>query len=74
MVSKPNDSSSLIRATLKEEFVEDAKTGYIVPFEEGEQQFIECLLSLESNRELLYTLQCNALEKRQEFAPPILNL
>ena len=56
------------------EFVEDAKTGYIVPFDEGEQQFIECLLSLESNRELLYTLQCNALEKRQEFAPPILNL
>ena len=57
-----------------EEFVEDAKTGYVVPFDGGEQQFIESLLALESDRELLCTLQCNALEKRQEFAPPMFNI
>lgn len=57
-----------------EEFVEDAKTGYVVPFDGGKQQFIESLLALESDRELLYTLQSNALEKRQEFAPPMFNI
>lgn len=56
------------------EFVEDGHTGFIVPFENGVKEFIERLQLLESNRELLYTLQCNVLEKRLEFAPPIINL
>lgn len=56
------------------EFVEDGKTGFIVPFEDGIQQFIGTLLSLESNRELLRQLQQNALEKRADFAPPVLNV
>lgn len=56
------------------EFVEDGITGFVIPFENGAQQLIECLLSLESDREKLKQLQQNALEKRAEFAPPVLNV
>lgn len=56
------------------EFVEDGITGFVIPFENGSQQLIECLLSLESDREKLKQLQQNALEKRAEFAPPVLNV
>lgn len=56
------------------EFVEDGKTGFIIPFEDGVQQFIDCLLLLESDRILLRQLQQNALNKRMEFAPPILDI
>ena len=54
------------------EFVENGKTGFIVPFEDGVQQFIDCLLLLESQGQLLKQLQQNALEKRAEFAPPVI--
>lgn len=56
------------------EFVEDGKTGFVIPFENGIQQLIDCLLSLESDRGKLKQLQQNALEKRAEFAPPVLNV
>lgn len=52
------------------EFVEDGISGYIIPFEDGQQQLIEKVLLLEQDRELLHTLQANALVKRMEFAPP----
>ncbi len=56
------------------EFVEDGITGFVIPFENGIQQLIDCLLSLESDRGKLKQLQQNALEKRAEFAPPVLNV
>lgn len=52
------------------EFVEDGATGYIIPFENGQQQLIEKVLLLERDRNLLQKLQINALMKRIEFAPP----
>lgn len=55
------------------EFVEDGVSGYIVPFENGQQQMIERVMQLERNKELLKQLQNNALEKRIEFAPPSIN-
>ena len=55
------------------EFVEDGVTGYIIPFDNGQQQLIEKVLLLEKNRGLLYKLQSNALIKRLDFAPPIIN-
>ena len=56
------------------EFVEDGITGFVIPFENGIQQLIDCLLSLESDRGKLKQLQQNALEKRAEFVPPVLNV
>lgn len=52
------------------EFVEDGKSGYIVPFKDGELDFIDRVLYLEKNRDILASLQDYALHKRMEFAPP----
>lgn len=52
------------------EFVDDGKSGYIVPFEDGIQQMIDKVLLLEKDRELLRQMKTNALVKRMEFAPP----
>lgn len=52
------------------EFVDDGKSGYIVPFENGIQQMIDKVLLLEKDRELLRQLKTNALVKRLEFAQP----
>ena len=52
------------------EFVDDGKSGFIVPFEDGMQQMIDKVLLLEKDRELLRQLKTNALVKRMEFAPP----
>ena len=56
-----------------EEFVEDGVSGYIVPFENGQQQMIEKVMLLKKDKELLRKLQSNALVKRMEFAPPNIN-
>lgn len=56
------------------EFVDDGKSGYIVPFEKGIQQMIDKVLLLERDRELLRELKANALIKRMEFAPPRLDI
>ena len=55
------------------EFVDDGKSGYIVPFENGQQEMIEKVVLLEKNRKLLDEMKANALVKRMEFAPPTLN-
>lgn len=55
------------------EFVEDGKSGFIIPFEKGEDVLIERILKLESNRKLLYEMQNYSLIKRNEFAPPIID-
>lgn len=54
------------------EFVDDGVSGYIIPFENGQQQLIEKVLLLEKDRSLLHQLQGNALIKRMTFAPPSL--
>ena len=54
------------------EFVDDGVTGFIVPFEQGEQELIDRVMRLEANRDLLATMQANALRSRTRFAPPVL--
>lgn len=55
------------------EFVDDGKSGFIVPFENGKQQMIDRVISLEKDRNLLRSMKANALIKRMEFAPPKIN-
>lgn len=55
------------------EFVDDGKTGYIVPFENGKQQMTDRVMLLEKDRVLLQNLKANALIKRMDFAPPCLD-
>ena len=55
------------------EFVDDGKSGFIVPFENGKQQMIDRVMSLEEDRTLLRSMKANALIKRMEFAPPKLD-
>ena len=52
------------------EFVDDGKSGFIVPFENGKEQLIDRVLLLGSDRKLLQELKENVLVKRMEFAPP----
>lgn len=56
------------------EFIEDGVTGYIIPFKDGEMDLINNIIALEQNRDLLRTLQDNALRKRKEFLPPFIRL
>lgn len=55
------------------EFVDDGKSGFIVPFENGQHEMIEKVVLLERNRELLDEMKANALVKRMEFATPKLD-
>mgnify|MGYP004468880529 FL=1 len=55
------------------EFVDDGKSGFFVPFENGKQQMIDRVMSLEEDRTLLRSMKANALIKRMEFAPPKLD-
>lgn len=55
------------------EFVDHGHSGYIVPFDNGQKQMIEFIFALEKNRELLMRLQKNALMKRMQFAPPLID-
>ena len=55
-----------------QEFVDDGVSGFIVPFENGQNELIDKVLLLEKDRTLLHQLQVNALQKRKEFAPPSL--
>lgn len=55
------------------EFVNDGYSGYIIPFENGENKLIEKVMELESDRMLLAQLKKNVLVKRKEFAPPIIS-
>ena len=55
------------------EFIDDGITGFVIPFEHGEEALIEKVLLLNNDRNLLKRLQDNALAKRKEFSPPILS-
>lgn len=52
------------------EFVDNGKSGFIVPFKNGKEQLIDRVLLLGSDRKLLRELKENVLVKRMEFAPP----
>lgn len=54
------------------EFVEDSVTGFVIPFEDGEEILIEKVMLLEGDRTLLANMQANALRYRSRFAPPLL--
>lgn len=53
------------------EFVDDGKSGFIIPFENGEDELIEKVLYLRNNPGVLSELQEYALKKREEFTPPL---
>ena len=55
------------------EFVDDEYSGYIIPFENGEDELIKIIMNLESDRILLSSLKENVLKKRNEFAPPLIS-
>lgn len=54
-----------------EEFVEEGRTGFIIPFEDGQQALIERVMYLHTHRDRLAQMQAHALEKRKEFSPPM---
>ena len=55
------------------ELVDDGKCGYIIPFENGEDALIDCVIKLMNNRDTLRELQNGALSKRQAFMPPAID-
>ena len=52
------------------EFIDDGITGFVIPFENGQDALIEKVLLLNTDRNLLKELQANALTKRKEFESP----
>lgn len=54
------------------EFIEDGKSGFIIPFENGEDTLIDRILRFESDRHMLSEMQKYVLIKRNEFVPPAL--
>lgn len=52
------------------EFVDNGKSGFIIPFHNGESKLIENVLRLLYDRDLLSTMKSYALSKRSSFAPP----
>lgn len=55
------------------EFVDDGKSGFIVPFDNGLKEMVDKVIMLEKDRGLLHQLKANALVKRMDFAPPKLD-
>ena len=56
------------------EFIDDGINGFIIPFENGQDALIEKVLYLMNNAHALTDMQRNALQKREEFAPPGLSV
>ncbi|MDE6091305.1 MAG: glycosyltransferase [Duncaniella sp.] len=52
------------------EFIDDSITGFIIPFENGQNALIEKVILLQQNRELLNEMKSNTLIKRNEFTLP----
>lgn len=52
------------------EFIEDNKTGFVIPFENGENALISKVIQLNNERQLLTELKTNVTNKRSCFAPP----
>ncbi|MEI6680012.1 MAG: glycosyltransferase [Mariniphaga sp.] len=49
------------------EFIDDGITGYIVPFENGENEFVDAVIKLYENRDILLTMKQNAYQKSKLF-------
>lgn len=56
------------------EFIDDSKTGFIIPFKNGQSALIDRVLRLQADKQLLSEMKSHALEKRKNFAPPKINL
>ena len=52
------------------EFVDDGKSGYIIPFERGEQALIDRVIVLFENRDLLKELRQGVLTRRKSLSIP----
>lgn len=50
------------------EFVSHNSTGFIIPFENGEKDFIEAILKLYTDKELLKSMKYQAYEKSKEYS------
>lgn len=50
------------------EFVRDGETGYIVPFENGEEMMTEKIVAFSNDRELLYRLKENARMECEKYS------
>lgn len=50
------------------EFIDDNITGYIVPFENCEKEFIDAVMKLYENRDILLTMKQNAYHKSKLFS------
>lgn len=51
-----------------EEFVSHGKTGFIVPFENGEKDFINYVMTLYNDRETLHKMKLNAYDRSKEYS------
>jgi len=50
------------------EFVDDGKTGFIIPFENGFDELTKCILQLYNSKDQLNLMKTNALNKSYEFS------
>jgi glycosyltransferase involved in cell wall biosynthesis len=50
------------------EFIINEDTGFIIPFQKGENDFINSILKLYYNRELLYKMKIKAYEKSKSYS------
>lgn len=55
------------------EFIDNGKSGYIIPFDNGKDELIASVLKLYNDRKLLQSMQYYVLRKRIQFAPPKIN-
>ena len=55
------------------EYIDNGKSGFIVSFNNGENELIESVIRLHNNRQLLNAMKDYVLIKRNEFAPPLLS-
>lgn len=52
------------------EFIDHGKSGYIIPFENGEKALIDTVMLLNNDRQLLKKMKSYVLNLRNRFAPP----
>lgn len=55
------------------EFIDDGNTGFIIPFENGQDVLIEKVIYFMSHKDTLIEMQSKALKYRAKFAPPDIN-
>lgn len=53
------------------EFVDDGKSGIIIPFDNGQDALVEAVLSMDKDRDALFEMKKNALQKSKDFGPEV---